>query len=354
MQSETETKIEAGTLRIGRNLKFYEKTKNGWKKSQKQIPETIHAVKLFKAHHTFKELIDKKEPQFLKGQLSPNNKIQGARINILPDGKKLDKAFSLFAKNLTIHDETSSDHWDVLYQNPNKEYAYLYTQEKKQKAVKKKYQAVNEFEKKYPIIQKKVMNALKNKNDLLAVPMYTLLKTYMRIGNEIYYKTHGHKGLTTLKKKDILINKNQVTFNYLGKNGVPIKTAEKFPAVYIQRLKEAIKPLKNDDFIFTDKNTGHPLHDTQFKEAFKQYCGQEFYPHIVRAYYATSTAEKFLKNKKSATKQEVKKLFTSIADKLGHRKFDKKENEWKDNYNVTIHYYIQPNLVEKINSLIKA
>ena len=27
-------------------------------------------------------------------------------------------------------------------------------------------------------------------------------------------------------------------------------------------------------------------------------------------------------------KQEVKELFTEIADKLGHRKFDKKENEW--------------------------
>ena len=349
---QSKAKIKLGTIRIGKDLNFYEKTKTGWKKSKKEIPETMHTVKLFKAHHTFKELIDKKNPQFLKGQLSRDKKVEGARINILPDGKKLDKAYSLFAKHLIIHDETSSDHWDVLYQNPNGEYAYLYTQEKKQNSIKKKYRAVKEFEKKYPMIQKKVMNALKNKQDTIAIPMYTLLKTYMRIGNEIYYKAHGHKGLTTLKKKDILINQNQVTFNYLGKNGVPINLTEKFPEIYIQRLKEIIKPLKNNDFVFTDKNTGHPLHDIHFKEAFKQYCGQGFYPHIVRSYYATSAAEKFLKNKKSATKQQVKELFTSIADKLGHRKFDKKENEWKDSYNVTIRYYIQPELVEKINSII--
>jgi len=190
---------------------------------------------------------------------------------------------------------------------------------------------------------------------LLAVPMYTLLKTYMRIGNETYYRIHGHKGLTTLKKKDISIDRNKVTFNYLGKNGVPIKTTRIFPNIYIQRLKEIVKPLKNNDFIFTDKNTGHPLRDTQFKEAFKHYCGVEFYPHIVRSYYATSEAEKFLKSKKQkgATKQEAKEFFTSIADKLGHKKFDKKKGEWEDNYNVTIRYYIQPQLVEKINFMTK-
>ena len=353
MQNKLKTEVAIGTLRLGKDLKFYEKTKTGWKKSQKQIPETINTIKLFKAHHTFKELIDKKNPQFLKGQLSPDNNVRGARINILPDGKKLDKAYSILAKNLTIHGESSHDHWDVIYQNPNGKYAYLYTQEKKNKAVKKKYQTVKEFEKKYPIIQKNVLNALKDKNDVLAVPVYTLLKTYMRIGNEIYYKAHGHKGLTTLKKKDILINKNNVTFSYLGKNGVPEKITESFPELYIQRLKEITNPIKINDFIFIDKNTGHPLHDTHFKEAFKKYCGQEFYPHIVRSYYATSTAEKFLKNKKSASKQEVKDLYNSIAEKLGHKRFNKKENQWKDNYNVTIHYYIQPNLVEKINSMIK-
>lgn len=352
--------IPIGTIRIGKDLKVYKKTKSSYKLLNKSIPaETLKVIKLFKAHNNFKRLIDQKEPKFLKGFLLPDEKIRGARINIIPDGKVLDKAYSLFAKNLTIHDETSHEHWDVIYQNPNGKYAYLYTLEKKKSAVKNKFKKVEDFEKKYPILTKNVLSSLKDKNDSLAIPMYTLLKTYMRVGNEMYYKTDGHKGLTTLKKQDILISPKTkvVNFNYIAKDGVPMKISETFPDIYIQRLKEKIKNLKNSDFIFTDENK-KPLKDIQFMNAFEKYCGEKFYPHIVRSYYATKTAEDFLekhKNKKQpATKSEVKTLFTEIAEKLGHKHFSKKDNEWKDNYNVTIHYYLNPQILEKINAITES
>ncbi|MFA5992456.1 MAG: hypothetical protein WC796_01985 [Candidatus Pacearchaeota archaeon] len=351
--------IPMGTLRIGKDLKVYEKTRSSWKTSTKKLsnnfPETLKVIKLFKTHNNFKDLIDQKDPKFLKGLLLPNERAIGARLNILPNGKTLDKAYSLFAKNLTFHDESSHEHWDVIYQNPNGKYAYLYNQEKKQNAKKNKFKKVEDFEKKYTTLNKNVLSALKDKHDSLAVPMYTLLKTYMRVGNEMYYKADGHKGLTTLKKQDITINsKNKtVNFSYLAKDGVPMKINETFPEVYIQRLKEKIRNLKNSDFIFADENK-KPLKDTNFMNAFEKYCGEKFYPHIVRSYYATKTAEDFLKqhNKQNpATKTEVKILFTGIAEKLGHKHFSKKENEWKDNYNVTIHYYLNPQILDKINAI---
>ena len=58
-----------------------------------------------------------------------------------------------------------------------------------------------------------------------------------------------------------------------------------------------------------------------------------------------------MKRKQKATKQEVKELFTGIAEKLGHKRVDKKHNEWKDSYNVTIHYYLNPQILDKINSI---
>ncbi len=342
--------ISRGTIRIGKDLKTYEFSNNKWKISNKEFPSALKVISLFKAHNKFQDLIDQKNPNFLKGQLF-KGKVQGARLNILPNGKKLDKAYSLLAEDLTIHDEESHDHWDIIYKNPNGKYAYLYTLSKKDKAVKNKYKKVELFEGLYNKLQKSVIQNLNNKEDIYALPLYTLLKTYMRVGNEIHFKETGHKGLTTLKKKDIKIEKNKVQFNYIAKSGVPMNIIEEFPENYIKLLKQKISPKKSEDFVFTN-NENRPLKDTDFMKAFQKYCGQTFYPHIVRSYYATKKAKDFLKLHKNATKEEVKELFTGIAEKLGHKRYDKKSEEWKNSYTVTIHHYIQPNLVEKIQNLI--
>jgi len=350
--SKKEVKTPKGVIRIKvKDLNTYEKTDKSWKRSNQQFPEILNIVKLFKSHNRLTELIDKKDPRFIKGQLGPKKKIKGARINILPDGSKIDKAYSLFAKNLKVHDQSSDEHWDVLYQNKGGTWAYCYTLDKKLKHRDQKYKKVKQFSKIYSQLYNNVSKALDDKNDPLAIPMYTLLTTYMRIGNEIYYKAHKHKGLTTLKKKDIKIEKNVVTFNYLAKDGVPRKIVRKFPKKYISRLKSMTKKLKNDDFVFTNYKTGHPLKDQQFKKAFRNYCGKEFYPHIVRSHYATSTVQNFLKGKRKISKEEANQLFLSVAEKLGHRKFVKKENKWKDNYSVTINHYIEPKLVEKVRGM---
>jgi len=345
------TEIPLGTIRFGKDLKVYEKTGSGWKISKRDFPEILRVINLFKSNNNFDKLVDQKNPKFLKGQLSSDEKIQGARINILPNGEVLDKAYSIFAKDLTFHDESSHDHWDVIYQNPNGKYAYVYTLEKRKRSVNKKYKKVNEFEKVYEKLYSNVVKALKDEKDLLAVPMYTLLKTYMRVGNEIYFKADGHKGLTTLEKKDIKISPPKVEFNFTAKNGVPMSIVEIFPKEYTERLKLSMKNLKSSDFVFA--HDGVPYKDTDFMKAFEKYSGQKFYPHIVRSYYATSRAKKFLKTHKKANKKEVKDLFVSIAEKLGHKRFSKKDNEWVDSYNVTVHHYLQPDVFEKINKLIR-
>ena len=61
-----------------------------------------------------------------------------------------------------------------------------------------KYKKVERFEKCLSRLKKNLVVALDG--DLVALPMLILLKTKMRVGNEIYYLKNGHKGLTTLKK----------------------------------------------------------------------------------------------------------------------------------------------------------
>ena len=344
--------MAVGTIRIqAKGLIPYEKTKTSWKKSKKQFTNINQIVKLFKAHQNFNVLIDKKNPRFLKGQLY-KGKVQGARINILPDGTKIDKAYSLFAKELTVHDQCSDEHWDVLFKNPGGTWSYCYSLDKKAKNTIAKYRKVRQFDKVYLKLLKNVSKELKNKKDNLALPMYTLLRTRMRIGNEIYYKLHNHKGLTTLKKKNIKIKGKEIGFKYVGKDGVPQNIKKKFPEMYLKRLKKHLSSRKPNDFVFVS-NSGKPLPEKDFKLAFKKYCGQEFYPHIVRSHYATTKVQNFIKGKRKLDKNEVNNLYLEIASSLGHKKFDKKNNIWKESSSVTVGHYIEPKLVERVKRMVK-
>ena len=125
---------------------------------------------------------------------------------------------------------------------------------------------------------------------------------------------------------------------------------EAFPKQVIKRLQQVLKNKKLNDFVFTNLS-GKPFKDTDFEKAFERSCGTKFYPHIVRSEYATSEAKKFLGLHNKATKQEVEKIYLKIADKLGHKKFSKKLGDWEDSYQVTIHHYIQPEIVEKISKI---
>jgi hypothetical protein len=124
------------------------------------------------------------------------------------------------------------------------------------------------------------------------------------------------------------------------------------PADLEKNLLEKLTPLKKEEFIFTDEK-GRILKDTHFESAFEKYCGKRFYPHIVRSYYATKTIEDFLNKNNSPTKNQIKEVYNQIAEKLGHKKFSKKKEEWQPNHTVTVAHYISPKLVEKINKIIQ-
>lgn len=345
--------LPIGVIRLGKDLKFYEKTKSGWKKSKEKVDSALEVAKLFKAHKNFDFLIDSNDTKFLRGMFitkGGNRKVMGGRINVLPNGKKLDKAYSLFASDLIIHDEISNEHWDVLYRNPGGGLAYVYTLDKDEKARQNKYSKVEMFEKMFPKLKKRVEN---NLDSDMGFALYTLFVTKMRIGNEIYYKLHKHKGLSTLTKDNISINGKKVIFDFIGKDGVPQIFVYEFPNEYLKKLKSRLKKLKKNEYVFSLNN--RLIKEEDFKKAFKTYCGKEFYPHIVRSYYATKQAEDFFKKnkKRKLDKKSVNEFYNSVADVLGHKKFSKKKNEWEDSFSVTIHHYINPRLVEKIESLVE-
>ncbi|PIN87629.1 hypothetical protein COV12_02920 [Candidatus Woesearchaeota archaeon CG10_big_fil_rev_8_21_14_0_10_32_24] len=345
--------VPVGTLRIkAHDIRVYEKTQSSWRLSSQKLSPTVEVIHLFDGYKEFDTLIDQKDPRFMKGMLLPNGKTAGDHINILPNGQVLEKAYSLFAPHLKIHDQDSHDHWDVLYKNAGGTFSYVYTLEKRATHRNQKYKKVDKFDEIHMKLLGTVKNALKNKSDMMALPMYTLLTTHMRIGNETYYKAHHHKGLTTLKKEDISIKGNNVMFNYIGKDGVPIEINKQFTSEYIARLKGALKDTKKEEFVFRNKVTGHPLSEPHFKKAFKRYCGEEFYPHIVRSHFATSQIKNFLQANKNPSKKVMKDFLFSVANELGHKRFSKKNQEWEDSYTVTLNSYVHPEYIQKVRKFL--
>jgi hypothetical protein len=214
--------VPIGTVRIRvKDLRPMVMTASGWREHSQDLKDAVHAVHLYRSHGRFAMLRDAKDPRFIKGALGPGGRPVGARLTVLPNGLKLNAAFSLFAKNLRFHDEDTDAHWDVMLENPSG-FTYLYAKNKITLAKKHKTHIVDEFARYFPKLKRNVLKDLRSEGSVHAVALYTMMKTYMRVGNEIYFKAHGHKGLTTLQKMDIRIEGNRVAFNYKAKDGVPI------------------------------------------------------------------------------------------------------------------------------------
>ena len=345
--------MKKGALRVSsKNLKVYRYSGATWRPVKVELADLMDVVKLFKAHGNFGALVSEKDSGWLKGYGFDDGAVLGERIGVLPNGEKLDKAFSLFARGLTIHDEANHG-WDVLFQNASGSWSYCYSLKKKTSHVKSKYEKVARFERIYPRLRRNVLKGLERGDDM-SVAMMTLFETLMRVGNESYYLRDGHKGLTTLKRGDIKIRRNLVEFNFVAKDGVPQVIVREFPLIYIKRLRALLRGKRKNDFVFVNALSGHPLKDVTFEKAFVDYCGEKFYPHIVRSFYATKKVEDFLAaHRGKVSWGDVEDLFVGIAERLGHKKFSKKKGEWEICYKVTMDHYVNPKLVKRVEGKIK-
>jgi hypothetical protein len=130
--------------------------------------------------------------------------------------------------------------------------------------------------------------------------------------------------------------------------GVPIHIREGFSAAYVRKLSALLKPKSPDAFTFCHAS-GHPLGGKEVKDAIGEFCGREFFPHIIRSYFADTEVKKFFRTKRTATREEVFDLLIKIASKLGHKRFDKEENAWIESPKVTVNNYIRPEFVERLH-----
>ncbi len=342
---EEETKIIQSN-----DLKQYTLIKNKWENIDEIPKHSKEIIEKYIEKNNLNYIIDEDIPQIIKGYKNKEKKLLGKRINILPNGKKLARGkFHIYAKKIKINNSKNKSNWAIMYENSSGSKTYLYDEENIHLEHKRKTKIVNKFIKFYPIIMEKLEKDIKNKKDIEYLALYFLIKTRIRVGNYYYYELNKHKGLSTLQKKDININKNSIEFNFIGKDGIPQNIKKEFPSTIIKILKKHIINKKENDFIFTDIK-GKPLHSEIFSKILFEYTNEHFYPHIIRSFYADSEIKNFLKKHKQLNKKEIIEKFKEIATQLGHKKWNKKKEIWEADYKVTISNYIRPEYIEEIKS----
>jgi len=336
---------DVGTKRINSSsLKICVKTVNSWDQTDEISEDIKIIISHYSENNSMNYLIDEKHPEFLKGSISSENKISGERIKILPDGTQLSRAgFSIFAKNLRFNNNPSHD-WDVCYENTSGLKTYLYSEAKIHLEQEKKFNLVQKFSENY---EKIIFTLEQNLGEIKFLALYTIFKIYIRVGNYDYYLKNAHKGLTTLQKKDITIQGDEVIFDFIGKDGVPHQIKKKFSEKYIKELNKILSSKKIDDFVFAGSK-GRPLHSEDFSSILFKITQEHFYPHIIRSHHADSKCLDFLEGKSEI--EDPEKLFFDIAKDLGHKKYNKKKGVWEISTNITIKNYIYPGYVKKIRT----
>src|SRR5690606_20799488 len=107
--------------------------------------------------------------------------------------------------------------------------------------------------------------------------------TSMRAGNQFYEKTNGSYGLTTLKNRHLSIDKNKITFKYIGKKGVPQE--KNLTAKRLAQILKKVKSIPGQQlFQFEDQNQQvHQLDSGHLNE----YLYQVYQKHITRKTFRT-------------------------------------------------------------------
>ena len=185
-----------------------------------------------------------------------------------------------------------------------KQYIYKANFVKKQK--NKKYCNLIKFSEKLPNILKVINKNLTkkwSKDKIIALILKIMIHCNFRIGNEIYKKKYKSFGLTTLQKKHIKFNKNNIKIKFIGKKGVLNECTIVDPEI-IKNM-----PIRSSTDYFTYKNNKIKAIDiNNFLKQFGNFTSKDF-----RTWSANMLLLKYLINSKIKNNKERKKNAVKIV-----------------------------------------
>ncbi|OGE31164.1 hypothetical protein A3C59_04120 [Candidatus Daviesbacteria bacterium RIFCSPHIGHO2_02_FULL_36_13] len=178
-----------------------------------------------------------------------------------------------------------------------------------------------------------------DKRKILATVVWLLEHTFIRIGNEEYYKDNNSIGLTTLRNKHVKIRGSSILFEFKGKSGVQSKIAV-INSKIAKTIKACIELPGYKLFQFVDdRNQRHVVDSSDINLFLKDVTKDDFSAKDFRTWGGTNISATSLfkigpaENIK-ALRQNIKETVKKVASHLNNT------------VSVCRNYYIHPKVIQ--------
>lgn len=189
------------------------------------------------------------------------------------------------------------------------------------------------------LIERDLSGPALTRRKLLATLVRLLDKTLIRIGNEEYLKSNKSVGLTTMRRKHVVVEGHKLTFTFRGKSGVAHEIA-----VTDQRLARIVRSLQDrpgqELFHYVDDDGERVTVDSgDVNEYLKELTASDVTAKDFRTWSGTMLAAKALRDLGPAAnlaeaRRNVNKALDLVAKRLGNTRA------------VARKYYVHPAIVE--------
>jgi len=210
-----------------------------------------------------------------------------------------------------VHDRDSmwiASWMDILTQK--RKYVWLAdTAGIKQERDQAKYDKARNLSKEIENVKTQIVKDMQNKEQKtkrIATACYLIYRTAMRVGDEKDPDEADTVGATTLRKEHVKLTKNEIQFDFLGKDSVRWKEtipAEGQDKQFYDNLKESISNKKDSEEIFDGITSRHV--NAYYSTIVKGLSAKVF-----RTYLASSIVSKYLREHDNIkSESDMKKMF---------------------------------------------
>lgn len=216
-----------------------------------------------------------------------------------------------------------------------------------------KFERILKFSKVFPRLRKRVERDLRrpdvDRRKMLAVVVYLLETTLIRVGNEEYARDNESYGLTTLQDHHAEVEGGRITFEFSGKSGVDhaISFSDRRLARIIQRCQD----LPGQQLFQYEDDAGalQSIDSGDINAYLAEITGGDFTAKDVRTWAGTVLAAAALRDlgvakSKREAERNIRRALDQVAEHLGNTRA------------VCLHYYVHPLVLKKYRAgqVIKA
>ncbi len=190
-----------------------------------------------------------------------------------------------------------------------------------------KYYRLLEFGQSLPDFRKKISKDLRRKElderKVLAISVYTMQKTLIRIGNESYKKLYNTFGLTTLQDRHVKIADHKIQLSFVGKKSIKhtIIIKDKILAELVLKCKDI--PGQELFQYYTPSGDHKSINSGMINNYIREITGCDFTAKDFRTWSGTLEAFRFLALHEfpeaiTARKKQINSALDVVSQRLGN------------------------------------